>query len=618
MKFRITSILTLLALLIISIMPLSAQETDSVFPVTIEHQFGSTIIEEAPQRVVAIGYTEQDALLALGVQPVAVRYWYGDAPNAIFPWAEDFADGEPPIVLNMAYGSLNYEAILELEPDLISAVGAGLTQEEYDTLSQIAPTTTQTSDYINFGMPWQESTQMIGDSVGKSAEAEAIIADTEALFVDVREQFPSIEGQSIAVVYNDGGTFGFFTAQDARGRFFDDLGFTIPDELVEIAGDSFYANISEERIDLLDQDVIAIVNLQFIEGGREALENDPFFGQLEAVQNNQVIYLDAQSEDALAFSSPLSLAFAIEAVTPQLETIFGTSEETTSCDTDLRAVTDAVGTIVCLPEQPARVISLTDGDTDALIALGIEPVGISNGRGSQTPPRYLLDFIPEDYVSVGGFFQPNFEVVLELEPDLILFSYGDFAEPEMIEQLNAIAPVFIPVSGEGTWQDLFYSVGEAMNMEADVDTFFADYATRIGELSEVIEPETQFIIARWSAEGPQVMAPYIFAPAILQELGMVMPEEIPELETGHAHSAPLSLETVQILDADWLFAGTLQAEGDAAESLEAVFDNPLFQQLEVVQNEQVIVIDGSIWTSSGGPLAANLVLDVVEENFLGE
>ncbi|MEO1287627.1 MAG: hypothetical protein AAFV93_07650, partial [Chloroflexota bacterium] len=95
------------------------------------------------------------------------------------------------------------------------------------------------------------------------------------------------------------------------------------------------------------------------------------------------------------------------------------------------------------------------------------------------------------------------------------------------------------------------------------------------------------------------------------------PEEIPELQEGHAHSAPLSLETIEILDADWLFAGTLQATGDAADALADVFDNPLFQQLQVVQNEQVVVVDGSIWTSSGGPLAANLVLDVIEANLLG-
>lgn len=324
-------LLTLLALLVA--LPVIAQddeetEEESPFPVTIEHKFGSTTITEAPERVVAIGYTEQDLLLAVGVTPVAVRYWYGDENDAIFPWADDLvAEGEEPIVLNMPFGGLNYEAILALDPDLISGVTSGITQEEYDLLSQIAPTIAQTDEYIDFGMPWQEATQMVGDAVGKSYEAAEAIAEVEALFEDVRESYPQFEGKTVAVSYFYDGTYGFYTSQDTRGRFFTDLGFVVPEELVEIAGESFYANISAERMDLLDQELIAVVNLQFIEGGQEALEAEPLFGQLTAVQEGHVVYFDETAENALGFSSPLSLPYALEAVLPQLEAIFGEAVE---------------------------------------------------------------------------------------------------------------------------------------------------------------------------------------------------------------------------------------------------------------------------------------------------
>ncbi len=621
MKSRIISIFSVLTLLMIGIMPLSAQD-EAAFPVTIEHKFGSTTIEAEPQRIVVLGYTEQDPYFALGAEPVAIRYWYGDE-SAIFPWAVEAADGVQPEVLNLTYGALNYEAILALEPDLISAIDAGISAEEYEALSAIAPTIAQYDEYLDFGMPWQETTRLVGTVLGKSNEAEALVEDIETRFQTIREENPQFEGKTVSVSYYLGEIYGYYTDQDSRARFFTDLGFVIPEEQIEIAGEEFYAYISEERLDLFDQDLLVFLGLQFFEGGSEvALDahlSNPLITQLSAMQENRVVFVPDEYDDALQFSTILSLGYLLDGLVPEIASaIPQETTEAVTCDENLRAVTDSVGTTVCLPEQPERVISLTDGDTDALVALGVEAVGISNGRGSQTPPRYLLDFIPEDYVSVGGFFQPNLEILLELEPDLILFSYGDFAEPELIEQLNEIAPVFIPVSGDGTWQDLFYGVGEALNMEAEVDAFFEDYESRIAEISEAVEAETQFIIARWAAEGPQVMAPYIFAPAILQELGLVMPEEIPDLQAGHAHSAPLSLEAVQILDADWLFAGTLQAEGDAAEALEAVFENPLFQQLAVVQNEHVVIVDGSIWTSSGGPLAANLVLDVVEANLIGE
>lgn len=621
MNYRVFSVFALLAVLIIGILPISAQD-DATYPVTIEHKFGSTIIESEPQRIVVLGYTEQDPYFALGAEPIAIRYWYGDE-SAIFPWAEEATNGVQPEVLQMDWGALNYEAILELEPDLISAIDAGISEEEYETLSAIAPTVAQYGDYLDFGMPWQETTRLVGTVLGKSDEAEALVADIEARLENIREENPQFIGKTVSVSYYLGDTYGYYTDQDSRARFFTDLGFVIPEEQIEIAGDEFYAYISEERLDLIDQDLLVFLGLQFFEGGsevaREAYEANPLINQLTAVEEGRVLYVPDDYDDALQFSTVLSLNYLLDGLVPLIaEIVPPEAVAEVSCEVGLRAVTDAVGTTLCLPEQPQRVISLTDGDTDALLALGVEPVAVSNGRGAQTPPRYLIDYLPEDYVSTGTFFQPNLEILLELEPDLILFSYGDFAEPALLEQLNAIAPVFIPVSGDGAWQELFTSVGEAMNMEAEVETYFADYEARIAEIGATVDPETQFVIARWSAEGPQVMAPYIFAPAILQELGLLMPEEIPDLDEGHAHSAPLSLETLQILDADWLFVGTLQAEGDAAESLEAVFENPLFQQLEVAQNEQVVVVDGSVWTSSGGPLAANLVLDVVEENLAGE
>lgn len=328
MKNRLLILFTLLLTVCLAgTFPAGAQDsTAGAFPITIEHQFGSTVIPAAPQRIVAIGYTEQDLLLALGVTPVAVRYWYGDE-DAIQPWAEDLIEGEKPVVLNMTYGALNYEAILALQPDLISAVTAGITQEEYDLLSAIAPTIAHPDGYINFGVPWQASTQLIGDALGKSAEAAALIADVEEQFADAVASHPAFVGKTVAVAYYYDGNYGFYTAQDTRGRFFSDLGFVVPQEMIDIAGELFYANLSAERIDLLDQDVIAIVNLQFIEGGREALEADPLFSQLEAVQEGRVIYFDEVSENALGFSSPLSLPFALEVALPQLEAIFGAAEE---------------------------------------------------------------------------------------------------------------------------------------------------------------------------------------------------------------------------------------------------------------------------------------------------
>jgi iron complex transport system substrate-binding protein len=317
----------------------TSQETsNAIFPVTVEHKFGSTIITEAPQRVVAIGFSDQDPLLALGVVPVAVRYWYGDETDAIFPWGDELAGNTQPLVLNMPFGSLNYEAILALQPDLISAVYSGITEEEYESLSQIAPTIAQSAEYTDFGMPWQETTRLIGTALGKANEAETLVNETEARLISASATYPEFAGKSVAVVYAyQAGSYGYYTAQDPRGRFFTDLGFVIPEELIEIAGDSYYADLSPERIDLLDRDLIVVVGLQFVEGGREEIESDPLMSQLKAVQEGRILYVPNDVDDALQFNTILSLPYLIQGLLPELQAVVG---QTTTASISLKAFED--------------------------------------------------------------------------------------------------------------------------------------------------------------------------------------------------------------------------------------------------------------------------------------
>lgn len=186
---------TLAALLTASAMACSAEPTPTgsldvagepgAFPVTIEHKFGATEITEEPERVVPIGYQGHDTLFALGVTPVAVRYWFGDESDVIFPWAEDVAAGADPEILDMVFGELSYEKIAALQPDIITAVYSGITQREYELLSQIAPTVAQTDEYIEFGVPWDAHTLTMGRALGLEERAQQLVADLGVLDTDL-------------------------------------------------------------------------------------------------------------------------------------------------------------------------------------------------------------------------------------------------------------------------------------------------------------------------------------------------------------------------------------------------------------------------------------------------
>lgn len=116
-----------------------------------------------------MGLTDQDALLALGIAPVATNEWFGEQPGAIWPWAMDefeALDAETPTIVGSQAG-INFEAVAAEQPDLILALYADLTDEEHTQLSGIAPTVTAPEGLSSFGISWQDQTVIVGRAVGK-------------------------------------------------------------------------------------------------------------------------------------------------------------------------------------------------------------------------------------------------------------------------------------------------------------------------------------------------------------------------------------------------------------------------------------------------------------------
>ena len=178
----------------------AGQAEAGAFPVTIDHKHGSTTIESAPRRVVVVGLREQDALLALGVVPVATTEWYGKHPGAIFPWAKDeLGDAEVPAVLSQTDG-VEIEKVAAQRPDLILAIYSGLTKKEYDTLSKIAPVVAQPKGEVDYGSSWQEETLITGKAVGKPGQARRLVQNTERLIADAAAEHPEFNGQAAAQV----------------------------------------------------------------------------------------------------------------------------------------------------------------------------------------------------------------------------------------------------------------------------------------------------------------------------------------------------------------------------------------------------------------------------------
>lgn len=275
-----------------------------------------------------------------------------------------------------------------------------------------------------------------------------------------------------------------------------------------------------------------------------------------------------------------------------------------------RTLTDASGTRVDVPDAPVRVVALSERDLDAALALGVTPIATINGRGQSSTPRYLGDRAAEIDI-LGNFMQPSLGALIEKQPDLILA--GGVPDAQLIGRLRRIAPTVITYEGSETWQTSFERIAEVLDRTDEHASFMANYRQRADRLRNALGQRVgnSVSIVRWSARGPLFMLRDAFASRVLADVGLVRPPA--QRRPGVAHSPPLSLEALDRLDADWLFLGTLRAAGESDGALKEARAMPAFHALGAVKQNHVVVVDGSLWTSNGGPLAACAVLNDVAE-----
>ncbi|KAB1655373.1 ABC transporter substrate-binding protein [Pseudoclavibacter chungangensis] len=293
---------------------------DGAFPVTIDHAFGSTTIERAPVRVVSVGYNEQDALLALGVVPVGVTDWFGDdTPGRIYPWALDaLGDAPLPEVLNADDG-VQLEKVAALEPDLIIGQYAGITEDEYEQLSRIAPTVVQPGDYAEWGAPWDVATLNIGSAVGKPAAAQALVDEVRATLDTYADEHAELfAGQTGVNVATWEGVF-VYGPEDPRGRLLTDLGIGFPENLLTGDSEEFGWSISPEKAGELND--VGVVIWGATEQEVEEAVGRIWF-ETDAAKEGRAIYASPDESAAFVtasnFVTPLSMPYYLERFMPQL------------------------------------------------------------------------------------------------------------------------------------------------------------------------------------------------------------------------------------------------------------------------------------------------------------
>jgi len=298
----------------------TAAAEDGAFPVTIEHAFGQTTIESQPERVAAVAWGNHEVPLALGVVPVGMSKatWGDDDGDGVLPWVEDQLTelgAETPVLFDETDG-IDFEAVADTEPDVILASYSGLTQEEYDTLSKIAPVVAYPE--VAWGTSYQDMIRMNSAAIGLSEEGDALIEDLEAQVQTALDANAELADAKVLFSYldpSDLSQVGFYTSLDTRPGFLASLGLPEPEIVTEESAgtDLFYVTVSAEQADRFS-DVDVFVTYGDPDGAIiEQLQADPLLSQIPAIAEGRIAVLENSTPlAASANPSPLSIGWGID------------------------------------------------------------------------------------------------------------------------------------------------------------------------------------------------------------------------------------------------------------------------------------------------------------------
>ncbi|MEA1304795.1 ABC transporter substrate-binding protein [Actinomyces oris] len=242
--------------------------------------------------------------------------------SGMLPWTKEKVDeltangaALPKLFDDDGGVKINPQAVNATKPEVILAVYSGMSKEEYETLSKIAPTVAYPK--VAWGTPWRETIAINASAVGKKTEGDTLVADLEKQVADAVAKHPQIKGKAAAFCYTaegDATKFGYYTTADPRTAFLSDLGMNVPASVEKASKENasaFNVDISTENADSLnDFDLIVMYGT---ESDLAAMQANSLLSQVRAIKNGAVAFVG--NSDPMAASTnpgPLSIPWGIE------------------------------------------------------------------------------------------------------------------------------------------------------------------------------------------------------------------------------------------------------------------------------------------------------------------
>ncbi|MEO1633578.1 MAG: iron-siderophore ABC transporter substrate-binding protein [Cyanobacteria bacterium J06631_9] len=259
-----------------------------------------------------------------------------------------------------------------------------------------------------------------------------------------------------------------------------------------------------------------------------------------------------------------------------------------------------------IPANPNRVVVWGYAMVDAVLALGVQPVGVP---GVILDEMAYLEWDRAAIASIGDAEQPNLETLSTLDPDLILTTEQLGASSYPL--LSQVAPtVAFGIDERGEWRATANLCAEALGKQTEAEKLSADYESKLAQLKSQSSQSLQDIEASIVYITPgeiRTMGAASFPGSVLRDAGLSRPSA----QSQGPDRRNLSLESLNQIDGDVIFMLAPQSDSERAagvrDEIKRVKAMPLWSQLKAVKNNQVYEV-APYW-ALGNYIAADLMLD---------
>ncbi|UXR69200.1 MULTISPECIES: Fe(3+) dicitrate ABC transporter substrate-binding protein [unclassified Staphylococcus] len=269
-----------------------------------------------------------------------------------------------------------------------------------------------------------------------------------------------------------------------------------------------------------------------------------------------------------------------------------------------------------IEKEPKKVVALEYSFVDALVALGVKPVGIADDGDKENIIDPIRDKVG-DYKSVGDRKQPNLEVISQLKPDLIIADSN--RHKGNYEQLSKIAPTILLPSLDSDYKqnlEAFKTIGKALSKEDAADKRLKEHKEKIEKYQKDIsmDKDKKVLPAVISQSGLLAHSDKSYVGQFLHELGFkeALTKDVADQLPEYLNAPYLNMNSEQLSDVnpERMF---IMVNGEDDPFYVKMKEDKVWNELDAVKNDRVHVVDRLTWAKFRGLISSEEIAKELAE-----